>query len=483
MAGLDALVTQGAGPDTMNTLIHLSRKGAMQENKVLRFFYFLLSLFFIVESAAFAQRVGYSKDEFLRRRNALMDKVGGGMIVLFGESMPQPVAHFRQDNDFYYFSGIEDKNAVLLMAPKTKATYLFLPVRSEETAGEPNLLEEEKAKKEWGFMDILPLSRFDELAGRNSRWFGLTFYLRFWPPDAVDNSPWEVLTLFARRNEFHYNDQIPLENYRVAKLKERYPALEFKDIGPFIDAMRLIKSAEEIEVLRRNGRISAEAVKQAMLGTAPGAYEYEIEAEAMHVVLKNGARGAAYPPIVASGPNSCSGEHYTQNSRRVEAGDLVLMDFGADLDYLCMDITRTWPASGKFTPEQREVYTIVLEVQKACIEAYRPGVTAKDVQKHVAEVMEKKGLDSRGLVDELRFGFGHGVGMTVHDVGVAGIPLREGIVFAIEPGLYYPEKGFGIRIEDTVLITKDGCEVLTKDVPKEIDDIEKLLAKRATTRR
>lgn len=444
----------------------------MDKTKILKFFLILFSFFLTLQTPSFAQRKGYSKDEIMRRRNALMDKVGEGTIVLFGESMPQPAAHFRQDNDFYYFSGIEDMNAILVMAPKTKETYLFLPVQTqrEEMVEGPNLLKDQSAKEKTGITDIFPLSYFDEFIARNERRFGLAFYLRLSPRDFVDNDRWETLIFFARRSRIHYNDQIPLDNYRVNKLKERYPVFEFKDIVPFIDAMRMIKSQEEIEILRRNGKISAEGVKQAMLATAAGIYEYEIEAAAMHVILKNGAKGAAYPPIVGSGPNTCIW-HYSQNSRKVEEGDLVLMDFGADLDYLCMDITRTWPASGKFTPEQREVYNIVLEVQKACIEAYRPGVTAMDVQNHVSEVMKKKGLDSRGL----RGGFGHHVGMGVHDVGIGGVPLQEGMVFAIEPALYYPEKKIGIRIEDTVLITKDGCEVLTRDVPKEIDEIEKLL--------
>jgi Xaa-Pro aminopeptidase len=149
------------------------------------------------------------------------------------------------------------------------------------------------------------------------------------------------------------------------------------------------------------------------------------------------------------------------------------MDFGGELDYMCMDISRTWPANGTFTDEQREVYKIALEVQKASIEAYRPGVTSADVRKYVAEKMKEMGIKTRGQ----RGGIGHGVGMATHDVGPLS-PLREGMVFAIEPGLYYPEKNLGIRIEDTVLITADGCEVLTKGVPKEIDDVERLLASR-----
>ena len=236
--------------------------------------------------------------------------------------------------------------------------------------------------------------------------------------------------------------------------------------------LRAVKTPEEIEILRRNGALSAEGVRQAMLSTRPGVYEYELEAAAMGVVLKGGAKGAAYAPIVGSGPNSCI-FHYEKNSRRAEAGDVVLMDFGADLDHLAMDITRTWPASGKFTDEQREVYRIVLEVEKACIEAYKPGATPKDVRDHVAAVMKAKGLDPRGQLG----GFGHGVGLAVHDVPLGGV-LKEGMVFAIEPALYYPEKNFGVRIEDTVLITKTGCEVLTKGVPKEIDEVEKLLAGR-----
>ena len=423
-------------------------------------------------SPLFSQRVGYSKEEMTRRRGALMDRLDGGMVVLFGGCMPTPGGHFRQDNDFYYFTGIEDTGAIMIMAPRTKESFLFLPRQTPReimVEGE-NLLGDEDAKQKTGFTEIYPVTYFDEFIARNARRYGLTFHLRLSPRDSVDNARWETLIFVGRKNRTHYNDQISLDNYRIQKLKERYPVMTFGDITPLIDGMRLVKSAEEIEVLRRNGKISAEGVRQAILATGPGVFEYQIEAAAMHVILKNGAKGAAYPPIVGSGPNSCIW-HYNENSRKVKDGDLVLMDFGADLDYLCMDITRTWPVSGKFSPEQREVYQIVLAVQKACIEAYKPGVTSEDVRNHVAEVMRGRGLDPKGL----RGGIGHYVGMCVHDVGPRGVPLKEGMVFAIEPALYYPEKNIGIRIEDTVLITKDGCEVLSKDVPKELDEIERLM--------
>ena len=431
-----------------------------------------LSLGLIFVSSAFAQRAGYTKDEFVRRRAALADKVREGMIVLFGESMPQAGAHFRQDNDFFYFTGVEDLGAVLILNAKTKDAHLFLPRQTprEAMVSGANLLADDKAKEKLGLANVFEVSYLDEFIARSMRAF-TPAWLRLQPGDTLDNDRSEVALFIGRKNRTHYNDQISLDDHHVQKLKERYPSFEFKDVTPFIDALRYLKTSEEIAILKRNGRLSAEAVKQAMLASRPGVFEYEIEATAMNVVLKGGARGAAYPPIVGSGPNTCVW-HYEKNGRKTETGDLVLMDFGADLEQLCMDITRTWPVNGKFTKEQHEVYEVVLEVEKACIEAYKPGVTGADVAKYVDEYMKKRGLDSRGL----KGGLGHFVGLCVHDVGPRGLPLQEGMVFAIEPALYYPEKNIGIRVEDTVLITKDGCEILTKGVPKEIDEVENFVS-------
>ena len=422
----------------------------------------------------FCQRTGYSREEFTNRRARLFEQVTDGLIILFGECQLQPAAHFRQDNDFYYFCGIEDPHTVLVMLPATKQAVLFLPRQTErEMQFEgANLLADPEGLEKSGLTAVYPLSYFDEYLARMGSRTPQTMWLRLSPRDVVDNARWENMIFVGRKNRIHYNDQITIDNYRIKKLKERFPVFNFKDITPYIDGLRLIKTAEEIEVMRRNGKISAEAVKQAMLATKPNVYEYEIEAAAMGVILKGGAKGAAYPPIVGSGPNSCI-FHYNQSSRKALAGEVVLMDFGADLDYLCMDISRTWPISGKFSQEQKDAYRVALEVQKACIEAYKPGATQEDVRNHVAAVMKKKGIDPLGQ----RGGIGHYVGMSVHDVGQRGIPLEEGMVFAIEPGVYYPEKGLGIRIEDTILITADGCEVLTKDVPKEIEDVERLMKK------
>jgi Xaa-Pro aminopeptidase len=421
-----------------------------------------------------AQRTGFSREEFVRRRNALMNQVKDGAVILFGDAAAPAGSHFRQDNDFFYFAGNEDLGAVLVLVPSSPAAYLFLPPQTprEKMVDGPNLLDDPEGKTKAGFTDIFPSSYLDEFLARNLGRFAGRFHLRLSPRDSLDEARSETGLMDGRRSRSHYNDQLSADLYRIEKLRQRYPQMELRDVTPIVDVMRAIKTPEEVEILRRNGKLSAAAVRQAILATRPGVFEYEVEAAAMSVVLKGGARGAAYAPIVGSGPNSCIW-HYDQNSRRVEAGDVVLMDFGADLDHVAMDITRTWPASGRFTDEQKEVYRVVLEVQKACIEAYKPGARPKDVRDHVAQVMKAKGLDPRGLEG----GFGHGVGLCVHDVPLGGV-LKEGMVFAIEPALYYPEKNLGVRIEDTVLITRSGCEVLTAGVPKEIDEIEKLMAGR-----
>ena len=422
-----------------------------------------------------AQRVGFAPEEFTGRRAALMDRLKDGAVILFGDAAAPAGSHFRQDNDFYYFTGNEDLGAILVLVPASRASYLFLPPQTarEKMMDGANLLEDPEAKAKAGFTDVFPSSYLDEFLARSLARFAGRFHLRLSPRDSLDEARSETGLFDGRRARSHYNDQLSADLYRIEKLRQRYPQMELRDVTPVVDEMRAIKTPAEIEALRRNGRLSAEAVRQAMLaGRARASIEYEIEAAAMSVVLKGGAKGAAYAPIVGSGPNSCI-LHYDENSRRVEPGDVVLMDFGADLDHLAMDITRTWPASGRFTDDQREIYRTVLEVQKACIEAYKPGATPKDVRDHVAAAMKAKGIDPRGLEG----GFGHGVGLSVHDVPLGGV-LKEGMVFAIEPGLYDEKKGFGVRIEDTVLITKTGCEVLTAGVPKEIDEIEKLLAGR-----
>jgi len=417
----------------------------------------------------------YSAAEFEKRRLTLMEKVGHGLIILFASPGNTGAGHFRQDNDFYYFTGCEDANAILVMVPASKDSYLFVPQKTdrEKMMEGGNSLDDPGARERLRLRAIYPVSYFDEFLSRLSGRQEQVLYLRLSPEDSVGEARSETALFQARRFRNPYNAQLSLNQFRAERFRQLYPAAELKDITPQIDSLRMIKTPEEIAIMRRNGRISAEAVKKAMLVSKPGAFEYELEAAAVEILLKNGCRGPAYPPIIGSGPNTCI-LHYEKNNRAMQAGELVLMDFGGDLNYLTIDITRTWPVSGKFTEEQKKIYRVVLEVQKACIEAFKPGITGREVQEYVARRMKEKGIDPLGL----RGGLGHLVGMSVHDVQAAELVLREGMVMAIEPGLYYPEKNLGIRIEDTVVITRDGCEVLTAGVPKEIEEIEALLSRR-----
>lgn len=417
----------------------------------------------------------YSRAELGKRRSVLMENVRDGLIILFARPGNSGAGHFRQDNDFYYFTGCEDAGAVLVMNPATRESFLFVPQKTErEKRFEGgNSLDDPQAAEKLGLKAVYPVSYFEEFLARLATRPEAVVYLRLSPGDTISEARSEVALFSARERRNPFNALPTLDQFRVERFRKYYPNFQLRDITPFIDAMRMIKTPEEIEVLRRNGKISAEAVKRAMLTSRPGAFEYELEAAAIEVVLRNGGRGPAYPPIIGSGPNTCI-LHYDKNSRQMKDGELVLMDFGGELEYLTMDITRTWPVSGRFTEEQKKVYRAVLEVQKACIEAFRPGVTTKDVQEYVARKMKEKGLDTMGL----KGGLGHMVGLCVHDVQVGDLVLKEGMVMAIEPALYFPEKNLGVRIEDTVLITRDGCEILTSDVPKEIEEIEALLARR-----
>ncbi|MDY0298076.1 MAG: aminopeptidase P N-terminal domain-containing protein [Acidobacteriota bacterium] len=411
---------------------------------------------------------------YAQRRVRLLRTIESGTVILFGSTDAHPGKRFRQDNDFYYLTGLEESCAVLVMRAETGRTALFLPRQSERERmiDGDNLLLDAQAPARLGIEAIYPVSYLDEYLARVLKKSGARLWVRLAPADPLDGSRWETGIFTARAGRCAYNDVPTIDQLRVQRLRQRYPFTGLNDISPVLDRMRMIKDDHEIEILRRNGKISAEAIIAAIKATRPGAMEYELEAAAVAHILKTGADGPAYAPIVGSGPNSCVW-HYNRNHRKMQAGEVVLMDFGADLDHYAMDITRTWPVNGRFSAKQKEMYDTVLAIQKASIEAYRPGVTLADVKRHVARRMQEWKIPDRGLEGVIH----HYLGLSTHDVGEEGLPLEAGMVFTAEPGLYDAATGIGIRIEDTVLITEDGCEVLSRFVPKEINEIEALMAK------
>ena len=300
-------------------------------------------------SDAEAQRVTFPPEEFASRRQAICESLDSqGQVLLFGKTMSQPGVRFRQDPDFYYFTGIEDLNAILHMDASTCGSILFLPTQTAREASRDgwNLLYQEGAAEAHGFSEIHPLTYLQEFLSRRRTGGPQTVYVRLSEKTEVDWSRSDMAIFTARRMANPFGVYPTEDSWRVQTMRERFPYYEFEDITPFIDPLRMIKSPREIEALRRNGWLSAEAHIRAFEVTRVGGWEYEIEAEATHTMLRYGAEGAGYPPIVGSGPNS-NVWHYQANGRQLQDGDIIVMDYGASMGYLTIDITRTWPASGE----------------------------------------------------------------------------------------------------------------------------------------
>jgi Xaa-Pro aminopeptidase len=418
-----------------------------------------------------AERMGYAPAEFAARRERLAKVLQRGTLVMFGATAASPGVRFRQDNDFFYLTGNESLNAALVMDAANGESHLFLPKLSatEIRYEGGNWLEEANAAQKYGFTTVQSLQGMHEfLTRRRGVPGGDTLWTRLSERDTVNNGRADAAISTARRliNPFA---QHPTEDaLRVAALRERIPYYQVQDVVPHLDRLRLIKTPREIEILRYNGRISAEAIRRAIEATAPGRYEYELEAEATYWLAKHGMQGAAYPAIVGSGPMG-NQWHYENNGRQMKAGELVVMDYAGSLDYLTVDITRTWPVSGRFTEGQLKAYQTTLDAQKAIIAAIKPGVTRATVQKIAEDILRKQGFDPQYAY------VGHYVGLSVHDVGDWSLPFEAGMTMAIEPIIDIPEQQLHIRVEDTILVTQTGAEILSTGLPKEVNELLALI--------
>ena len=424
-------------------------------------------------SAPSAERMGYPPEEFAARRQRLAARLQRGTLVMFGATSPTAGLRFRQDNDFFYLTGNESLNAALVMDAASGDAHLFLPKLSatEIRYEGANWLEEPDAARTYGFASVQPLAAMQEFLARRRAIPGSeTFWTRLSERDAVNYGRTDAAIQTARRLTNPFAQHPTEDGHRVAALREQFPYYAMQDVTPHLDRLRLIKTPREIEILRYNGRISAEALRRAIAITTPGRFEYELEAEATHWMLKHGFQGAAYPAIVGSGPMG-NQWHYEDSGRRMNAGELVVMDYAGSLDYLTTDITRTWPVSGRFTDAQLKAYQTVLEAQKAIVAAIRPGVTRDVVRKLAEDMFRARGFDPRYAY------IGHYVGLSVHDVGDWSLPFEAGMTLAIEPIIDIPDQQLHIRIEDTILVTPNGAEILSTGVPKDVTDLLALLTR------
>ena len=408
------------------------------------------------------------------RRQALMGRVKEGVIVLRGAGEADDYREFRQDNNFWYFTGLTTPGAVLVLVPESGRQVLFVPPANpsaEMWLGD--LIDPEEAAALTGIEDCRSLS-----AGGRS-WGGLdellselgqehdTFLVQVQPGENWMMSRDNLQAAARARAGDLFDGRKGRGEQLKAVLEERYGA-EVKDITVMLDAMRVIKTPEEIQAMRRACEISGEAHIAAMKRTEPGLYEWQLAAAMTGVMLEQGAMGPAYAAIVGSGPNSCV-LHYNTNTRRLEKGDVVMIDYGAEFNHYVADISRSWPVGKKFSKRQREVYEAVYASQEAAFAQCKPGSNIMRVQQAAANELRK-----RGFPGQPPHGVSHWLGMATHDVGNVMATFEPGMVLTVEPGVYLPDEGIGIRLEDVVAITKDGYELLSDSVPRDLPDIERL---------
>lgn len=430
--------------------------------------------------------------EFAERRRRLMEQMAPDSIAIL-PSAPErtrnrDVLHpFRQDSDFQYLTGFGEPEAVLVLIPGREhgESVLFCKERNpEKELWDGFLAGPEGAIERFGLDDAFPIADIDEIL-----------------PGMIEGRS----RLYYPLGKDHTFDTQVMEWVQTLRAKVRSgarPPGEFVALEHLLHDLRLYKSANEVKVMARAGEISAEAHRNAMKRARKGGYEYQLEAELIHTFMTHGARSTAYPSIVGSGANGCI-LHYIENSAPLKEGDLVLIDAGCELECYASDITRTFPVSGRFSEPQRALYEVVLAAQYAAIDAVRPGNHWNHPHEAALKVLTQ-GLIELGLLDmsleealekEAYRPFfmhrtGHWLGLDVHDVGDYKVGdawrvLEPGMALTVEPGLYIaPDntsvderwRGIGIRIEDDVVVTRDGCRVLTDAVPKTVEDIEALMA-------
>ena len=411
--------------------------------------------------------------EFARRRSELAKQLKSGYLILFARKTLSEAVHYREDNDFFYYTGLSDPGAVVVMDCAKGTSVIFEPQqapRTKQVYGANLLSLAEDERKKLGFETVFALDVLDRgLAFSLMRSESPDLWVRLTFADKADGARPETGGDYAEEYTHPYGDPLPGDRAAIKKLAERYPAAHLKDVTPFIDAMRNIKTPQEIAVLRKNGALSAEGIKQGIAHAKPGIFEYQIEAQADFVFRNGGASGWAYPAIVGTGEN-INTWHYFNDRRRIQAGDLVVFDFAADFDHMAMDITRTFNVSGKFTEEQAKWYAVDLECQKAVIAMLKPGNTYEQASDAGKAVFAKAGIEKQWM------GFpGHFVGLATHDVLMARGPIKAGQVVTVEPIVEFPEKKMHFRVEDTILVTDAGPDNLSAGVVKEMAEVEKLV--------
>lgn len=424
----------------------------------------------------------FEAKEYAARRARLMDRIGDSAAVFLGASTPASDQDFRQGHDFVYLTGVQVPNACLVVDGLRKESVLFFTMSETEAESEgiPRELVRDP-KGVTGIERVLPAEQFGPfLASLCQR--TKTLYTMFKPEEIGPESSNEKFNILQRTMTLNaWDGRLTRELQFVRQLRDKFPQVEIRDCSPLVWELRKIKSPAEIDVLRRAARIGVKAHRALIQSTRPGVAEKALASVFEFVCGLEGAAGQAYSPIIMSGKNHAYG-HYHAYDRVLKAGDFVILDAGPDYADYHVDISTSFPTSGSFSARQRELYEVALAVLDTCLANYRPGVSFRQVGEKVAVMLKAKGLDAyaKDFAGIVRYGgYNHMVGLATHDVtGRFAGPdevLTPGFVFACDIQLFRLDEEIGIRIEDTVAITENGCENLSLGVPRTVAEIEALM--------
>jgi Xaa-Pro aminopeptidase len=436
----------------------------------------------------------FPSEEFAARRARVMARIGDAVAIIQGTTERPGEQPLRQANQFFYITGVVEPRAILLIDGKARSSTLFLNPRNERREKSmfgPGLYPGEEAVKLTGIEAVLPRDEFRTVLETIAK-EGRKIYTPHRPEVLGCASSSDPLALARATRNDPWDGRVSREEAFIAHLRAAAPNSEVADLDPVLDEQRAIKSPREIAVLREATRIAGLGIIEAMRDTRPGMREFELQADAEYVFKKNGAYGPAYFALIATGENTWY-SHYHKDTRVLDAGDLVQFDYAPDFKYYASDVTRVFPANGKFTPRQREFYTIYLRLYQALMASIhvhaRPSEVIKDAVVKMDAILSsftftdpKIRKAAQDFVERYRNSransLGHNVGMEVHDVRNVNPTLEPGQVFTIEPAMQMADEHVGIRLEDMIVITGTGYENLSAFVPVEIGDIEKLMAKR-----
>lgn len=427
----------------------------------------------------------FDKSEYAARRAKFMEQIPDGVAVILGATTPASDRQFFQSSDFFYFTGVEIPNAVLIMDGMSKVSTLFFSISETEAQGEGISLElVRKPVEVTGIERISPIERLSSTLSRLSLQTDV-FYTMFRSEELSRENTNEKFRALQRTMTMNmWDGRLTRELQFVKRLKEKFPHITVKDCSPLFWNLRKIKSPAEIDLLRKAGQIGVKAHIAVMKATRPGISEQELAALFEYVCKKEMAQELAFYVILMSGPNHAFG-HYHKHDRVLKNGDFIILDAGPEYGYYNADISSTFPANGKFSAKQKKIYEMAYGIRKTCLDNYRPGITFKDVGEKVKQFLIQEGYDPedrkfRGLI---RYGgYNHSIGLATHDpMGTFSGPeevLRPGFVFACDINIPYPDQEMGIRLEDTVVITEKGYENLSQGIPRSVAEIEDLMKKK-----